>query len=344
MTRKTKTWSAVALAMALAGMLRPVAAQTTELRFNWWIPPTHMQRTLIADPWAKAVEEATQGRVKISFTTTSLGPPPRQFDLVRDGIADVAVAAHGYNPDRFVLAPAVELPFVGNSAEALSVALWRAQEKFFAARNEFEGVKLLGVYTHGPGGVWTRDKIIKSMDDFKGLKVRSGGGAQDEAVKLLGAVAITSPAPTSYEILSKGVADATVFDYNGVPSFKLEKIVKNFLEFPGGLYVASFYYVINEAKFATLSKADQEAVVKVSGEALAKLGGRAWDKVDKDAAAQFPGWGITVTKAEGQLLADMKAALKPLEDKYIATVKEKRGLDGAEIMKFVRETAASYKP
>jgi TRAP-type C4-dicarboxylate transport system substrate-binding protein len=59
---KHKTWCAVALAMGLAGVLRPAAAQTTELRFNWWIPPTHMQRTLIADPWAKAVEEATQGR------------------------------------------------------------------------------------------------------------------------------------------------------------------------------------------------------------------------------------------------------------------------------------------
>jgi TRAP-type C4-dicarboxylate transport system substrate-binding protein len=335
---------AVALAMAVAGTLRPAAAQTTELRFNWWIPPTHMQRTLIADLWAKAVAEATQGRVKITFTTTSLGPPPRQFDLVKDGIADIAVAAHGYNPDRFILAPGVELPFVGNSAEATSVALWRAYEKFFAAKNEFAGVKVLGLYAHGPGGVWTREKVIRSMDDFKGLKIRSGGGAQDEAVKLLGAVAVTSPAPTSYEILSKGVADATLFDYNGVPAFKLEKIVKSFLEIPGGLYVASFYYVINEAKWAALAKADQEAIMQVSGEALAKLAGKAWDKVDADAAAQLPGFGITVTKADGKLLADMQAALKPLEDKYVATVKEKRGLDGAEIMKFIRDTTASYRP
>jgi TRAP-type transport system periplasmic protein len=341
---KPKIGCAVALAMTLAGTLRPAAAQTTELRFNWWIPPTHMQRTLIADPWAKAVEEATQGRVKITFTTTTLGPPPRQFDLVKDGIADIAVASHGYNPDRFILAPGVELPFVGNSAEATSVALWRAYEKFFAAKNEFAGVKVLGLYAHGPGGVWTREKVIKSIDDFKGLKIRSGGGAQDEAVKLLGAVAITSPAPTSYEILSKGVADATLFDYNGAPAFKLEKIVKNFLEIPGGLYVASFYYIVNEAKWGTLSKADQDAIMKVSGEALAKLAGKAWDKVDQDAAAHLPGFGITVTKADGKLLADMQAALKPLEDKYIATVKEKRGLDGAEIMKFIRSTTASYKP
>jgi TRAP-type C4-dicarboxylate transport system substrate-binding protein len=334
----------LAIAVGLTGFITAASAQTTELRFNWWIPPTHMQRTLIADPWAKAVEEATQGRVKIVFTTTSLGPPPRQFDLVRDGIADIAVASHGYNPDRFILAPGVELPFVGTSAEATSVALWRAHEKFFAAKNEFAGVKLLGLYTHGAGGIWTRDKVIKSMDDLKGLKIRSGGGAQDEAVKLLGAVAITSPAPTSYEILSKGVADATLFDYNGAPAFKLEKIVKNFLDVPGGLYVASFYYVINEAKWASLSKADQEAITKVSGEALAKLAGKAWDKVDREAAEKLPGWGITVTKAEGPLLTAMQAAVKPLEDKYIATVKEKRGLDGAEILKFLRETAASYKP
>jgi TRAP-type C4-dicarboxylate transport system substrate-binding protein len=282
--------------------------------------------------------------VRIAFTTTTLGPPPRQFDLVKDGIADLAVAAHGYNPDRFVLAPGVELPFVGSNAEATSVALWRAYEKFFAAKNEFAGVKVLGLYAHGPGGIWTREKVIRSMDDLKGLKVRSGGGAQDEAVRLLGAVPVTSPAPTSYEILSKGVADATLFDYNGAPAFKLEKIVKNFLEVPGGLYVASFYYIINEAKWAALSKADQDAIMTVSGEALAKLAGKAWDKVDSDAAAQLPGWGITVTKAEGALLEAMKAAVKPLEEKYIATVRDKRGLDGAAILKLIRETAASYKP
>ena len=330
--------------LVLAGWCSASQAQTTELRFNWWIPGAHLQRTKIAEPWIKAVEEATQGRVKISLTATSLGPPPRQFDLVRDGIADVALASHGYNPDRFILPAASELPFVSDSAEATSVALWRAHEKFFAAKDEYKGVKLLGLYTTGPGGIWTRDKPNQSMNDFKGLKIRSGGGAQDEIVKLLGAVPITSPAPTSYEIISRGVADASLFDYNGVPAFKLEKLLKSFLEVPGGIYAGSFYFIMNETKFNALSKADQNAIMAVSGEALAKLGGKAWDIADKETVAQLLGWGITATRVQGQMLTEMKAALKPVEDKYIADVKEKRGLDGVAIMKFVRETTANYKP
>lgn len=331
----------IAATLASAGA---ATAQTTELRFNWWVPGMHLQRTKIAEPWIKQVSDATQGRVKISLTTTSLGPPPRQFDLVRDGIADVAFAAHGYNPDRFVLAPAVELPFISDSAEATSVALWRAQQKYFAAKNEFAGVRLLGVYAHGPGGIWSRGDSLKSLDDVKGLKIRSGGGMQDEAVKALGAVAMTSPAPTSYEVLSRGVADATLFDANSITGFKLEKILKSYLEVPGGLYTASFYYIINEAKWKTISKADQDAIDRVSGEALAKLAGKAWDDDDRAVTSQFGALGINHTKASGPLLATMKAALKPLEDKYIADVKEKRGLDGAEILTFVRGITSTYKP
>jgi len=335
---------AAAIVAAMTGLTGQSVAQTTELRFNWWVPGMHLQRTKIAEPWIKAVEEATQGRVKISLTATSLGPPPRQFDLVRDGIADIAFASHGYNPDRFVLPAGVELPFISDSAEATSVALWRAHEKFFAAKNEFAGVKLLGVYAHGPGGLWSREQPIQNMESFKGLKIRSGGGAQDDIIKALGGVAITSPAPTTYEVLSRGVVDATLFDQNSIVAFKLDKLVKSYLEVPGGLYTASFYYIMNEDKFAKLSKADQDAIMKVSGEHLAKLAGKAWDEDDRAVAKQFGTIGVNHLKASGAFLASMKAALKPIEDKYIADVKEKRGLDGQEILNFIRQTTASYKP
>ena len=156
-------------------------------------------------------------------------------------------------------------------------------------------------------------------------------------VRGLGGVSVVSPAPTSYEVLSRGVVDATLFDANSVASFKLEKLVKYYLEVPGSLFNSSFFYIMNSTKFAALSKADQDAIMKVSGEALAVLAGRAWDGDDAAVTAQFPALGTQVTKAQGQLLTDMKAALKPIEDKWIADAQAKRGVNGAEVIAFIRD-------
>lgn len=334
---KTFVLGAIAAVAGLA--VAGVAQAQTQLRFNWWVPGMHLQRTKIAEPWIKSVEEATQGRVKITLTATSLAPPLRQFDMIVDGIADIAFAAHGYTPDRFILPVVTELPFMGEKAEGLSVALWRAHEKYFAAKDEFKGVKLLGLYTHGAGGLWSQKEPITSLNNIKGLKIRAGGGMQDEIVKALGGVSVVSPAPTTYEVLSRGVVDATLFDANSIASFKLEKLVKYYLDVPGSLYNSSFYYIMNSAKWAALSKADQDAITRVSGEVLARMAGKAWDGDDAAVTAQFPALGTQVTKAQGPLLADMKTALKPIEDKWIADAQAKRGVNGAEIIAFIRDNA-----
>ena len=93
--------------------------------------------------------------MKIEFTTTSLGAPPAQFDLVADGVADMAFSIAGYTPDRIKLTQVAELPFVGDSSEAISVALWRTYEKYFVPADEFKGVKLLGLFTSVPSNLYT---------------------------------------------------------------------------------------------------------------------------------------------------------------------------------------------
>src|SRR5690606_4330659 len=111
-----------------------------------WVPPTHHFQTEIMEPWAKEVERATSSRVKIEFTSAALGPPNRQFDLALNGVADITTSNHGYTAGRFPLTQMVELPFVGDQAEALSVAYWRVHEKYLAEADEHRGVKLLTVF------------------------------------------------------------------------------------------------------------------------------------------------------------------------------------------------------
>ncbi|HSD55267.1 MAG TPA: TRAP transporter substrate-binding protein [Burkholderiales bacterium] len=334
-------WRGIVTAALLVAAVQ-AWAQANALRFNWWIPPNHLTRTKIMDVWVKQVEAATQGRVKIEFTATSLGAPPRQFDLVRDGVADLAMGVHGYTPDRFVLPQVAELPFMSDSAEALSVALWRTHAKFFAARNEYEGVKLIGVMTHGPGSLWSPKAPIRSLADLKGLKVRAGGGLQNEIVAKLGAAVVSAPAPQTFEILSRGVADATLFTNDAVASFGLGKLLKFNTRVPGGLFNSTFFVVMNEAKWNALAPQDRAAIEALSGEAFARLGGKGWDDTDREVAATLA--ESQVVQPDAKFMAELRDTLKGLDAQWVADAKSKRGVDGAAAMEFLRAQVAGYKP
>ena len=119
-----------------------------------WVPPSHM---LVRDgmvPWMKEVERVTEGRVKIKLLPKPVTNAINHFDAVRDGLADVAFVSHAYTPARFQLVRVGVLPFSGDNAEVNSVALWRIYSKHFLKQDEHKGVKLLTIYTHGPGIFW----------------------------------------------------------------------------------------------------------------------------------------------------------------------------------------------
>src|SRR5690606_18218511 len=192
----------------------------------------------------------TEGRVRIELTDASLGAPPRQYDLAVDGIAGVTVGVLGYTPGRFKLAGAAELPLVGKTAEVLSVALWRAHEKFFAAANEYKDVELLGIYANATGHIMTTGRAgpVTSLEDYAGKKFRVGGGLVQEINTAIGGVNVAAPANEVYEILSQGVADGTLLPHEAVPSSNLSGVIKHATAVPGRFYSSAWLFVMNKDK------------------------------------------------------------------------------------------------
>jgi TRAP-type C4-dicarboxylate transport system substrate-binding protein len=334
---------AVAAAAVFASFCATSAqAEDLVLRYNRWIPPAHHIQVRMLEPWAKQVAEATKGRVKIEFTASSLGAPPRQFDLAADGVADITFGNHDYTPARFALTQAAQLPFLSDSAEALSVALWRTQAKFFEPAKEHAGVKLLALFVHGPGHVFTASKPIAKLGDFAGLKLRSAGASTADIAKIFGAVPISAPATQAYELLANGVADGTFFHSDGLVSFKLEKLMKFQTRFPGGLYNSTFFMVMNQAKWDKIAAEDQRAMMALSGEAFARMSGKVWDDQDVKAKRAMEQVGTQVTSASAELLAEAKAKLAGEEKKWLAAAAAKK-VDGAAALAFLRAEIAAYK-
>lgn len=328
--------SAFVVAGALAFTSSFAEAQTV-IRISSWAPPTHFVNANIFPEWGAELEKATEGRVKTKIEY-NLASPPKQFDVVRDGVADMTWIFHGYNT-RFVATQVVEFPGLGTSGEAAAAAYWQVHQKYLAKANEHRGVMLIGLNSHGPAVIHTKTEI-KSIDDLKGLKIRVPGGVGSLVGEKLGVTAVKLPAPKVYESLASGVADGVFMPMETQKSFRLKEVVKFVTEMPGGLYYGSFGYLFNPKTFAKLSKKDQAAVMKLSGMHLAKLG-KYWDLADDVGRADALKSGTKISMASDTMRDAYYARVKPLEEDWIKKVA--KWFDGRAALTELRQLAKDYE-
>lgn len=292
-------------AMAAFGFTGSAQAQTT-LTLSSWVPPTAHIVTDVLQPWMADVEKATEGRVKINLLPKPVGSPPQHWELARKGVADVTFGNFTYEPERFKHVWFAELPMMGTNAEASSVALWRTHEKFLADNVAFKGVTLMGVGMLGGGQFHHPSKAIDTPDDLKGQKVRMGGPIQKRLLEDLGAIPVAAPATKAYELLEGGVIDASLHPVESVVNFRLDGKLKNHTIVPGGLYDATFFIAMNEGKFKKLSAADQQAIMKVSGEALSRRWGQVFDRQNKAAESKLRADGHAFAQPAPSLLGNIR--------------------------------------
>lgn len=333
--RKVFKHLALTGAMALAMGFNTASAQTV-LTMSSWVGPSHPLTRDVLGGWAAAVEKATNGRVKMQMLAKHPVAPQGTFDGVRDGVMDVSYVTASYTPARHPLPLLAELPGSGGTAEINSVAFSRIHWKHLHKAGEYKGVKLLGVFTHGPGQMFLVKKPVNSVADIAGMKIRSGGGISEASAKALGASPLVKPAPESYEILASGVADGTFFPAESIKSFNLDKVVKHATIFPGGFYSSAFGFFMNEEKWNKLSKQDQDAINSVSGEALARLAGQAWDAADKGGMEALRAAGVNIQQASPAFIAEVRTRTEPLANNWIQAANAK-GLEGAKVLAEFRE-------
>ena len=323
--------AAILGSVVLAVTLQSAAAQTTTLTMSSWVSPSHLLTKDVLAVWGQQVEKATNGRVKLQMLPKHPSAPPGTFDAVRDDLVDVSYVTASYTPARHVLPLVAELPGGGATSVINSLAYSRIHWKYLQQAGEYKGVKLLGVFTHGPGQMFNTKRPINKVEDLAGMKVRTGGGIAEEMARALGASAFVKPAPESYELLSSGVADGTFFPLESIISFKLGSVIKYATLFPGGFYSSSFGFFMNQDKWDKLSKQDQDAITSVSGESLALLAGKAWDATDAAALEEMKRVNIQISAATPELVQGVQERAKAINDKWVKDATAK-GVDGAKVL------------
>lgn len=336
-----KHFALSALAAAALFGAGAVSAQTV-FTVSSWLPPTHTL-SMAQKEWCDQLEKSSSGRMKCNILPRGVTAAPGTYDAVKNGLADISYTVHGYTPGRFVLTQMAEFPFLGNTAEPVAVAFNRVASKHPEFAAEHSGVKVLSLFTHGPGIVFNTKRPIAKVDDLSGLKFRVGGGMVNEISKALGMNVTLKPAPDSYELLSTGVMDGTLFPAESTESFKIDKIIRHATTFPGGLYNTSFVFMMNQAKYDKLSPEDKKVVDSLSGEPAARIFGRGWDKVDTRAYALMQVNGVVVTKADAKFVADVKSRTSALEQNWIKAAEAKGLKNPAKVLADFRAEIAKLE-
>lgn len=294
-------------------------AQEVTLRLHHFLPATS---TIPADgiaPWAKRIQTASEGRIKIEiYPAMQLGgAPPQLFDQARDGVADIIWTVLGYTPGRFPKSEVFETPFMVTNGENTSRAFQEYVDMY--AADEFEDVHLIAVHTHGPGLFHMKDPLT-ALEDLAGRKVRGGSRIISEMLASLGAEPIGMPLPSVPQSLSTGVISGTTIPWEVTTAFAVSELVHNHTGFVGenGLYTQTFAMVMNKNSYENLPADLQTIIDAESGVEVAAQFGAAMDAGDiggRKVAENLGNIIITLDEAE---TTRWKVAAQPTIDNWIA--------------------------
>jgi TRAP-type transport system periplasmic protein len=334
MTRNHRRTTALATALLLGAG----AAGAQNLTMSSWVPPTHFLHTEFFVPFAEQVAEVTEGRVTVTILPAPLGSPAQHWELARTGVADITWGNFTYEPERFVAVWFAEFPNAGTDAEAQSVALWRTYEAHLADLPVFDGVEMLAVGLFGGGQLHHGDAPMLAPADIAGQKFRMGGPIQERLLTELGAVPVAAPATRAYEMLESGVIDGSLHTMESVVNFRLEEALTHHTIFPEGFYDASFFVVMNSARWDSLRSEDQVAIEAIAGAALSAEWGRQFDAQNPAATEALAAAGHTVAEASPELILAVETIRDGMVSDWIVAATEAGVPDPATVLAYYVET------
>lgn len=319
----------LALCAALWALVAIPAAMAQTIKYSNWMPPQHQMHVEVFVPWMAEVEKVTEGRVRFEILPKTVGTIPTQFDVVRDGLADMAVFVPGFTPGRFELMDIAELPLLSDEATIMAPATNRLYTKHLEKYNEFKGVHILSIFTTASGHILTGKRPVRSMTDLKGMKLRTALASTTPTITAFGAVPVQRATSEIYELVSSGILDGTLLGREAVVSFNLVDTLNYLTIVPGGLYNSVLSLAMNEDKWQSISQKDRDAITRISGEVMAFNIGKAYSKADAKAVAVMKAANKSVTVADADFQAAIRQAVANAAPGWLAKAK-KKGMSNPE--------------
>ncbi|AOO84939.1 TRAP transporter substrate-binding protein [Bosea vaviloviae] len=334
------TGFAGAIALLLCPAISPAQSQEKpiHLKISLFVPPAH-PLVPSAKEWAESLKKASGGSITATiFPAEQLGKAFDQYDMVSNGIADVALVSPGYQPGRFPIINAAQLPFMVANADGGSAAVddWYRQY----AQREMSDTHFCMAFVHDPGTLHSRKKVVLP-GDVRGLKVRPAQQAIGELITTLGGTNIQASAPESRDALERGVADAITFPWNSIFLFGIDKVTKYSLDAP--LYTTSYTWSLNKAVYDRASAAQKKVMDDHCTAEWAVRISHAWTVFEEEGRQKMrKASGHEITELSPDQLKQWRNAAAPLAMSWANAVRAK-GLDPDAVLTELRQKLSDRK-
>ena len=302
-------------------------------------------------PWMKEIEEKTNGRVKMNyFDPNTLCPMKEHWDSTVMGAVDFGTNYCPFNPGKFVLAEAMEMPLIVPSAEAGSLVTWELYNKYPEWRAQFKDAKLLWQWTSATYQLHTKSQMIRTLEDLKGKKIIGWSPKLLQMIKLLGASPIDITSTDSYLAIERGMADGVLCPLAPIRSFKISDAAKYHTIID--MNVGPFWAAMNTALWDSLPADIRKVFEETTGEKMARICGQTLDQgavADSQWLKKQGGHEFYVVPEQEK--ARWFKAVTPLHEEWIKRA-EKRGFKNARAIlddavrlgkKYAKTTGRGYQ-
>lgn len=336
------------LVLVLAGLLpllfsAPSSAEDgiITLRIHHFLGPKSATHARMIVPWARRIEKRMGGRVRFEIypSMTLGGKPPQLINQARDGIVDIVWTLAGYTAGRFPRTEVFELPTVHEGDPvATNLAIRDMYEAELA--QEYEGLHPLLIHVHQGQAFHMRTRLIKRLEDLKGLKLRTPNRSGGWMIEALGAAPVGMPVPKVPLALSRGVVDGALLPFEVTLPLRVHEMVKSHMEFPGGVRfgTAVFLFVMNKSSYESLPNELRVMIDAESGENFAREMGKLWlAEEDKGRRAALER-GNPVSVLSAAETARFREAMKPVLARWLKEI----GTPGLGLIKQARAAIARH--
>lgn len=300
-------------------------------------PPAATFPCVQMERWAKEVEKRTGGKVKVqTFPGGTLLNAKNIFEGVTSGIADIGNFAMSYQPGRFPVSEAVDLPFGFTSSRVASLVLYDLIEKY--KPREFDKVKVLTVFTCPPTNFMTKAPV-KRLADLKGMELRVAGTSA-EVAKRLGAVPVAMPQSETPEAIQKGIVKGMISSLEILQDLKFASYTP--YATIANLPVVSFAVVMNKARWNSLPADVKRALDGLSREQAAWTGEYVDRHVRDSLAWSKNNYRHQVFTLPAEDQQRVNQLLSPMIDNYVKKVSA-QGLNGKQIVADVQVFKKKYE-
>ena len=296
----------LAFAAAFAG---PCAAETIELKLSHFLPGNSPAQAMF-ERWAADLKSKSSGRLNLTvFPSGTMGPPARQFDLVRSGVADLAFVHPGFMPGRFRLSEVPFLPFLFTkdgkpltNAAASSITTTLGEP----LANEYIGTRVLYFVSISRGALFFKTRKVQSLADMKGLRVRHNGPITAAALTAWGATPVAVQLPEISDALAKGTIDGLTFSFEAAQTYRIEPVIKAALNLnaSGALFVLT----MNDAKYKSLPQDLRRLIDTTTGVAAAREMGAAYDRAEDAGLHYLRSHGIDIVDPSPDAISAFRRA------------------------------------